>query len=122
MTYIKICSRCGKEFKCRNLNAKYCSDCRILAHKISSKISYYKKTVKEIPSEIDAVIENKTSKKLPMFKFKVPKTRCSFDGCPFKSGNKPCLFYFEYKDGTASCPGKRFMKEGDKIGLEKGSD
>ena len=52
------------------------------------------------------------------------KTVCPHNNCPFKSGKRPCLFYFEYKDGTATCPGARFVnaKGGIKNELAKGSD
>ena len=28
---------------------------------------------------------------------------CPMDNCRFRYGDRPCLFYFEYKDGTTTC-------------------
>lgn len=118
---IQICQMCGTEFKAKSAKAKWCSDCAKKQRIISARRSYYKKIGSPFPEDLKNPQPCKKVNR-PMFKWKGPKTRCSFDGCPFKSGNKPCLFYFEYKDGTASCPGKRFMKGSDRIGLEKRSD
>lgn len=119
---IKICAHCGQEFESGARNVKFCVACRKEWQRIDNLNRYYRK--KGIDKHINFEVRDFTepSKNEPMFKFEGHKTRCSFDGCPFKSGNKPCLFYFEYKDGTQSCPGKRFMKGSDKIGLEKRSD
>ena len=28
---------------------------------------------------------------------------CPMDNCRFRHGDRPCLFFFEYKDGTTTC-------------------
>ena len=113
MKHIKNCVICGAEYITKSVKRKYCSDCVKRQRAISARRSYYRKIGAPEPEDV----KNSSSvakAKIPMFKFEGRKTRCSFYGCPFKSGNKPCLFYFEYKDGTASCPGKRFMKGSDR--------
>lgn len=114
-TYTHKCQRCGTQFENRGTVGKYCPKCRRIVKNIQARNCYYRKKgyndkILKIPS--------KTKPKQKDEKL----VCCPYDNCPFKSGNKPCLFYFEYKDGTTSCPGKRFMKGSDKIGLEKRSD
>lgn len=108
-TIVKTCEMCGKKFNCQSIITRYCAYCRKIARSASSKNSYYKK--KGIKKGIN--LEHKhveKEKPKPMFIFSNSKYVCNFDNCPFKSGNRPCAFYFEYKDGTTSCPGTRFMK------------
>lgn len=39
------------------------------------------------------------------------KVYCPVERCRFKSGNRPCSFFFTYKDGTSDCPNaKEFVK------------
>ena len=114
----KICKLCGEKIqgvRQKAHNLKYCVECRKEVHRRDSRTAYAIKTGKIFKKE------NKP-KRFFIWNEKKAKTTCDFDACPFKSGNKPCLFYFEYKDGSSSCPGKRFMKGSDRSGLEKGSD
>ncbi len=119
MEKVKQCERCGKDYKSRANNSKWCPDCLKIIKRLSAHKAYYAKLGQPVPERI-----------LKRFEYKKPPTppaqkqtlKCGFEHCPFKSGNRPCMFYFEYKDGTKSCPGKRFMKGSDNFGLEKRSD
>lgn len=109
MTYKKICEHCGKEFECKHTSAKLCPDCRKEYIRIDNLNRYYAK--KGLDKRIEFTRNSTPPPKGPsMFKWNKPPLSCKFDACPFKSGNKPCLFYFEYKDGTASCPGAKYAK------------
>ena len=36
---------------------------------------------------------------------KVDRTKiCPVKNCEFKHAGRPCLFFFQYKDGSVSCP------------------
>ena len=120
---IKTCELCGEDFSCRSLNARYCHKCRGEIQRVDALNRYYKKRGydKRIELNVRPTPKATSGKRWVWTK---NKPTCLHDNCPFKSGNRPCLFYFEYKDGTASCPGARFVnaKGGIKNELAKGSD
>ncbi len=105
-----ICQRCGKKIVTTEKRGKpkYCPDCRREVRKETARNFYRKqqaelgKTVKELPP------------RKPPARFVWTKTKpvCLFTHCPFKHADRPCLFYFEYKDGKSSCPGVKFMNKG----------
>ena len=105
----KECELCGQVFNCRALNAKYCPKCREEVHRVNSLNQYY--TKRGLDKKVELSIKptpKPSSNRKWVWKYK--KTTCPYDNCPFKSGKRPCLFYFEYKNGKATCPGARFVK------------
>ena len=112
ITYTKICEHCGAEFKCRSNKTKYCPDCRKEKQRIDCLNRYYQKRGVDKRIEFECQKRDKPTKsKFPMFVWKYNRTVCLNNNCPFKSGKKPCLFYFEYKDGSSSCPGAKYIKK-----------
>nr|DAT79925.1 MAG TPA: hypothetical protein [Caudoviricetes sp.] len=48
------------------------------------------------------------------------KRTCPVRHCEFKRGNLPCMFFFQYRDGSVSCPNiKRFKLAATAAQLEK---
>lgn len=39
------------------------------------------------------------------------KKTCPLERCRFRSGKKPCLFYFEYANGKATCANAKELNE-----------
>lgn len=121
--FIKTCELCGEDFACRSRNARYCPKCREEIKRVDALNRYYIKrgVDKRVELNIKPTPKASTGKK---WVWTNKKTVCPHNNCPFKSGKRPCLFYFEYKDGTATCPGARFVnaKGGIKNELAKGSN
>lgn len=97
------CRICGEWFESTGTFAKYCPTCRRKVRNIQANNSYHR-----IKGNIEKIKE--VNPKRP--REEKPKKHCPLDNCPFKSGNRPCLFYFEYKDGTTSCPGTKYVSKG----------
>ena len=63
---------------------------------------------------------NDNKKPMFVYKNKLNKIFCPVENCKFKSAKKRCLFYFEYKDGSATCANaKELAKEQQKRKLEE---
>lgn len=97
------CRICGIWFESIGTFAKYCPTCRRKVRNIQANNSYHR---------IKGNVENIKEIVFESSKKKTTKNQCTFDNCPFKSGNRPCLFCFEYKDGTTSCPGAKYVTKG----------
>lgn len=96
------CRRCGADFESAGTFAKYCPTCRRIVRTIQANNSYHR-----LKGHTDKIKE--VNPKKP--REEKPKKYCPLDNCPFKSGYRHCLFYFEYKDGTATCPNAKALKE-----------
>lgn len=108
---VKTCELCGIDFFCRSTRAKYCPECRAEMQKVDAINRYYSKKgidKKRVPN-IKPTPKASSRKRWVWTK---KELKCPHDNCPFKSGNRPCLFYFEYKDGTTSCPGAKYVSKG----------
>jgi uncharacterized Zn finger protein (UPF0148 family) len=74
---------------------KYCPECRNKAHKLNARNRYYAKT-----AQTNRIVDF-GGKKKESADF---EKNCPVTNCKFKSGNKPCMFFFKYKNGETSCP------------------
>ena len=74
---------------------KFCPECRAKAHNLREKIRYYRRTAQQNPT---AKIDEEKKQPLDFEK------KCPVNNCKFKSGNKPCMFFFKYKNGKTHCP------------------
>lgn len=120
ITYTKICEHCGVEFTCKHTSGKLCPDCRKESQRIDCLNRYYRKRGVDKHIEFECQKRDKPTKpKSPMFVWKYQRTVCLNNNCPFKHADRPCLFYFEYKDGSYSCA---LMRRKSKMEKEVNND
>lgn len=83
---------CGKEIikEKKGKSIIRCSDCR-QKHMKEYQKQYGKKRYK-----VNLPVAKPLNKPQKQF--------CPVEHCKFRNGNNKCLFYFEYKNGTVSCP------------------
>ena len=101
------CERCGKQTPGKSKAKKYCPDCRKAINYEQNLNRYYISRGLEPPPPRVKPKKQEPKSKSPMFVWKNKRTVCLNNNCPFKSGKKKCLFYFEYKDGTYACAMQR---------------
>lgn len=100
----------------RGPSPKLCPDCLETATEEREKQNRKRYYAKRVGKTLDEVREyrpraTEPNQKPPdnsrRFRWTGGKSVCKNTACPFRHGNRPCLFYFEYKDGSFTCANMR---------------